>query len=151
MKIIPERGSITYVDDKYFYNASLSVRRNGKRGEYIVNVDLFGKHTIGNNVTIDIIFYEYLHNEFRRSFVEMHFKTCDMIQKDPFVGLIIRKSGLVTCPIPAGKISLKSMSLDVELPSVWPFEKGKGEMIATDNANGKMMIRGELVLTFKQK
>lgn len=50
-----------------------------------------------------------------------------------------------------GKISLKSMSLDVELPSVWPFEKGKGEMIATDNANGKMMIRGELVLTFKQK
>ncbi|KAF9424213.1 hypothetical protein HW555_000606 [Spodoptera exigua] len=151
IKIIPERSSVTYVNDVYFSDVALTVRRNGKRGDYIANLDLNAKYAVGNNVTIDVIFYEFLHNEYRRSFVELHYRACDLILKDAYLGLIIRKAGLVTCPIPVGKLSLKNVTFDIDLPSVWPFEKGKGEMIVTHTAKKEMMVRGEIVLTFKQR
>ncbi|KOB72877.1 Pseudaminic acid synthase, partial [Operophtera brumata] len=35
----------------------------------------------------------YLHNEYRRSFVEMHFKVCDLLEKEVYIGGMFKKLG----------------------------------------------------------
>ncbi|XP_073945794.1 uncharacterized protein [Choristoneura fumiferana] len=155
MQVIPERASVIYYNKSYLYNASASVRRYSRRSTYYLNMEGVTKHTWGNNVTVHLIFYEYLHNEYKRSFVEMHFKGCDMIKNDPYVGgaiaAITARIGL-PCPAPAGFYKLMNITIPAEdFPNVWPFEKCKVEVILEQTPTTDIIAKGAIYATFKQK
>lgn len=49
------------------------------------------------------------------------------------------------------RYSFTNTSLDIEIPSVFPFEKGMVELIVTSDSEKAVMGKLEVVLTFKQK
>ncbi|KAI8435535.1 hypothetical protein MSG28_003831 [Choristoneura fumiferana] len=86
--------------DKYAADLKFYVNRYGRKSKYYIQLEGTLKHVWVNNVTAHLIFFEYLHNEYKRSFVEMHFKFCDMLKTDPYVGQAVAATG-VTCPLAA--------------------------------------------------
>ncbi|KAJ8725265.1 hypothetical protein PYW07_016223 [Mythimna separata] len=144
-----ERAAVTYINKQYFEdNAVFNVRRYKRGGDYYVNAFLQIKVVLNNTIMMHVVFYEYLHNEFRRSFPEAHFHICDLIHKDPYMGAVLRAAGMRTCPLQPGVYDLRNMSFhQVNFPSVWPFEKGMCEFTIKDS-NDLMMAQANLVLTF---
>ncbi|KAL4719755.1 hypothetical protein ACJJTC_013315 [Scirpophaga incertulas] len=96
--MIPERANITYLSPKYVKDAQLYITRFGRRSPYYLNIKGTTIRPWNNNVTLNFLFYEYLHNEYKRSFVEVHFKFCDMMNSDPYIGGMLLKHG-IKCPL----------------------------------------------------
>ncbi|CAH0669159.1 unnamed protein product [Spodoptera exigua] len=152
LRIIPERTDIvfynkTYVEDTPTFN----VRRNARKGDYVVNLKFETKVKFGNEVLVDIVFYQFLNNEFKRSFPEMHYKLCDLINEDPYIGDSIREAGLKSCPIVPGKYALMNIGFNRIIPSVWPFEKGMVEFTISLTDPKAIIGKGQLVTTFKEE
>ncbi|KOB68211.1 Uncharacterized protein OBRU01_18652 [Operophtera brumata] len=106
LKVVPDRVIVLYLDKEVFGHSK------------------FYAH---------LIFYEYLHNEYRRSFVEMHFNVCDLLQKEAYIGGMFKKIG-VTCPI-FGEYRLMNMTIPTEnFPYVVPFEKTRVDIIVNATA-----------------
>ncbi|GBP57527.1 hypothetical protein EVAR_103125_1 [Eumeta japonica] len=103
LEVIPERPAITYLDNFYLEWGNLTVKRYGRRSRYYVNLEGKTKHAWGNNITVQLIFYELLSNEYRRSFIEYRTRACDFLRDEPYIGHLLAKSGLKgrTCPFPA--------------------------------------------------
>ncbi|XP_053608962.1 uncharacterized protein LOC128674467 [Plodia interpunctella] len=153
LQIIPERSEVYYVNEVYVTNVTLNVRKLGRRGATIVNLYFTLLYEVGNNVTVDIIFYEYLHNEYKRSFVEMHFQVCNMYQEDIYVGMALRNAGLKECPLKPGSYAFANMTIpNVEkFPYVWPFEKAKVTAIISNPKTGVTIAKGSITILFKNK
>ncbi|KAL0879060.1 hypothetical protein ABMA27_004025 [Loxostege sticticalis] len=130
--IIFERASVDYVNENYVTGAKMNVRRYGRKSDYYVNLEGTIKHTWGNNISFHAILYEYLHNEYKRTFVEFYFKEgCKMLDSDPYVGKAVANTGL-KCPVPPGYYLLANMSIPFEdFPYVWPFERARGVGVVT--------------------
>lgn len=47
---------------------------------------------------------EFLHNEYRRTFIEMHTRICDMLSKDAYIGGMLVNAGIDKCPVPVVSI-----------------------------------------------
>ncbi|KAL0879053.1 hypothetical protein ABMA27_004018 [Loxostege sticticalis] len=125
--MIPERATVDYINEDYMSGVKVTVRRYGRNSGYYVNIDGTTKHMWGNNISFHVVLYEYLHNEYKRTFVEFHFKRlCDMFKFDPYLGQAVVKTGL-KCPVPAGTYHLGNMSIPCEnFPYIWPFERARG-------------------------
>ncbi|XP_047023714.1 uncharacterized protein LOC124632793 [Helicoverpa zea] len=150
LKAIPERAEIVFYNSSIIEdNPTFNVRRYSRKGEYVINLVFVSTAVMDNAVSVDIIFYEYLHNEYRRSFPEMHFKLCDLINSDPYVGKTMRDAGLSSCPILPGKHAITNMTFNHIIPSVWPFERGMTEFIIKHTNTSRVAV-GKLFLKFKQ-
>ncbi|KAI8432093.1 hypothetical protein MSG28_004598 [Choristoneura fumiferana] len=129
---IPERTLVSYVNEKYAYNGSANIRRYDRKSPYYYNIQAGIRHTWGNNITVHMLFFEYQHNQYRRSFVELHLKLCDMLQRDPYFGKIfsmVLAKYKIACPVPAGMYVFRNITLPSEgIPNILPFEKGKVEV-----------------------
>ncbi|XP_063832547.1 uncharacterized protein LOC135081688 isoform X2 [Ostrinia nubilalis] len=152
LQIIPERASVVYANEKYVANASAFVTRYGRNSPYYMNIIGVNKHTWGNNVTINLVLHEYLHNEYRRSFVEFHFKLCDMINSDPYVGAMVANVG-ITCPVPPKLQRLVNMTVPstVNFKFKWPFKKCMAQVEFALTSTGESMAMGNFYLTFADK
>ncbi|CAG9793185.1 unnamed protein product [Diatraea saccharalis] len=125
--LVPERGNVTSWSDKYLYYARGYVTRTSRKSPYYINVEGKTKHTWGNNVTAHLIFYEYLHNEYRRTFIEAHLRGCDVVNKDPFIGQLLRDRGY-SCPHPPADFHLLNITVPMDaFRYTIPFEKFRVE------------------------
>lgn len=51
---------------------------------------------------VDIVFYKSSGNTYKRTFFELHYKLCDLLNKDTFLGSSIKKGTFKgPCPFPA--------------------------------------------------
>ncbi|KAI5638964.1 hypothetical protein NE865_08416 [Phthorimaea operculella] len=138
----------------FFTDGYASVRKLGRRGVYALNLNFTSLRTVENNVSINIVFYEYLHNEFKRSFVEMKFKYCDFVTKDPLFSPMAKRSGL-PCPIYPGfhafyNISMASIPAVEHMKYKWPFKRAKLNFIFATIPEKVKMAEGDLIVSFKQ-
>ncbi|XP_028166126.1 uncharacterized protein LOC114356930 [Ostrinia furnacalis] len=101
---------------------------------------------------INLVLHEYLHNEYRRSFVEFHFKLCDMINSDPYVGAMVANVG-ITCPVPPKLQHLVNMTVPstVNFKFKWPFKKCMAQVEFALTSTGESMAMGNFYLTFADK
>ncbi|XP_050561589.1 uncharacterized protein LOC126912622 [Spodoptera frugiperda] len=151
LRIIPERTDIVYYNKTYIEDTpTFNVRRSARKGDYVVNLKFETKVTFGNEVLVDIVFYQFLNNEFKRSFPEMHSKLCDLINDDPYIGDSVREAGLKTCPIVPGKYALMNIGFNRMIPSVWPFEKGMVEFTIRLDDPKAIIGKGQLITTFRE-
>ncbi|KAJ8725389.1 hypothetical protein PYW08_003572 [Mythimna loreyi] len=152
MEVIPERANVVYMNPKYVYtNATVNVRRYGRKSRYYINVEGVTKHTWTNNMTFTLVVTQLLHNEYRPSFVELKYKLCDLINKEPFVGECLKHVGVV-CPLPAGYHNIMNITANTEnFPSVFPFEHGRIEVLLSLTDTKEHAFMFHIVATFKQK
>ncbi|GBP26819.1 hypothetical protein EVAR_81184_1 [Eumeta japonica] len=101
LEMMLERPNVTFANLEYVERVNLTVVRYSRRSPYYINLDAATKHTWGNNVTINLVFYEFLSNEYRRSFVEFHFPLCKLIDQEEYIGgLLARGLAEKKCPYP---------------------------------------------------
>ncbi|XP_073962948.1 uncharacterized protein [Choristoneura fumiferana] len=122
-----EALNLTYWNPKYYRDCNATAKRFG-RNDPIHYIHIHGETLVplGNNVLVDVFVHEFLSNEYRRSFVEMHYKLCDLLLRDNVFGQYINKDLPKTCPIPKGVYHLTNMSIpDLPLLKTFPFQKGR--------------------------
>ncbi|XP_035436901.1 uncharacterized protein LOC118267182 isoform X1 [Spodoptera frugiperda] len=150
MQVIPERANVTFSNPKYVANLTLNIRRYSRKSAYYINLMGINKQTWTNNITVDIRINQYLHNEYRPSFVGGQMKYCDLINKEPFIGGALKNSGLI-CPLPVGYHSVMNITAPTEnFPNVFPFEKGRIDFVVTLSSTGEGVLNAFLEVRFKQ-
>ncbi|KAL0818675.1 hypothetical protein ABMA28_008026 [Loxostege sticticalis] len=151
LQIITERATLEYANEKYVENVSVFITRYGRRSPYYMNILGRNKHTWTNNVTINVVFFEYLHNEYRRSFVELHFRLCDMLNSDPYVGAMVAKAG-ITCPAYSKMQYLVNMTVPTaDFKYLVPFKKAMAELEFTITKTGESIAKARFYVTFVDK
>ncbi|GBP24101.1 hypothetical protein EVAR_27325_1 [Eumeta japonica] len=109
LEVIPERPSVKYINPEYVKWGNFTIIRYGRRSLYYLNIEGHIKHSWGNNVTVEFLFFERMSNEYRPSFVQWKWKMCDGVLNDPYIGRILSRGGLAnkTCPYPAPEHGLE--------------------------------------------
>ncbi|KAI8439118.1 hypothetical protein MSG28_012976 [Choristoneura fumiferana] len=100
--ILTEHAVITHLNSSYVCYTNFTSKRHGRRSPmYYVDIHYRSLVPFDNTFKADFYFYEFLSNEYRRGFVEMHFKWCDLIHKDPFFGAAMNQGKFRRpCPFP---------------------------------------------------
>ncbi|XP_047994536.1 uncharacterized protein LOC125232799 [Leguminivora glycinivorella] len=152
--IIPERTEVEYANEKYLYNLSTRVVRYGRRSAYYYNLVAGLRHTFGNNITINLLFYEGQNNQYKRSLVEIKLKLCDLFQRDQYFGKmfsqILRKHGK-SCPFPPGLYEFLNTTLPSEkFPNILLFEKGKIELVFNQLPTQDLVAKISTIFTIKR-
>ncbi|XP_022820253.1 uncharacterized protein LOC111352125 isoform X1 [Spodoptera litura] len=112
---------------------------------------LFKHLPINICLQVDIEINQYLHNEYRPSFITHHYKFCDLVNKDAFIGGAIRNAGVV-CPLPAGYHGIMNITAPTEhFPNVFPFEKGRLDFVVSLTNTGEVICKLYVEVRFKQK
>ncbi|KAL4705178.1 hypothetical protein ACJJTC_018424, partial [Scirpophaga incertulas] len=151
--ISTEHPSVLYYNPKYFAYANLTSQRYGRTNPfYYVGFHYENLVPMSNNLTVHFYFLEYLSNVYKRSFVEMHFKFCDLIHKDNFFGAPMRQGKLLgSCPYPPGKYNLYNMSIDIRvIPPGFPFTKGRIFANLTGTHNKDLWGNGYIDMEVKE-
>ncbi|XP_059057816.1 uncharacterized protein LOC131851343 [Achroia grisella] len=146
-----EHPNITYWDTNYFEYVNVSSRRHSRKDPFYY-VDIHAKTvvTIGNNFTGNFYFYEFLSNQYKRGFVEMHFKFCDLVLNNKFFGAAMKKN-IKTCPLPVGEHHLYNMTIPIEqVPRGFPFTKGRIYVNGTVTDTNKVVVAGYIDLELKE-
>ncbi|KAF9822396.1 hypothetical protein SFRURICE_017671 [Spodoptera frugiperda] len=161
MQVIPERSNVTFSNPKYVANVTLNIRRYSRKSAYYINLMGINKQTWTNNITVDVKINQYLHNEYRPSFVGGQMKFCDLINKEPFIGGALKIAGLA-CPLPAifsvlypqgyhAVMNITAPPATENFPYVFPFEKGRIDFVVTLSSTGEPVLKAFLEVRFKQK
>lgn len=150
MEVIPERANVTFANPRYT-NLTINIRRYSRRSRYYINLMGTTSHVWNNNVTVDIVINQYLHNEYRPSFITHHYKFCDLVNKDQFIGGAIKNAGVV-CPLPAGYHAVMNITAPTEhFPNVFPFQKGRLDFVVSLTNTYEAILKLYVEVTFKQK
>ncbi|XP_059057809.1 uncharacterized protein LOC131851336 [Achroia grisella] len=126
-----EHPRILYYDRNIVEYANLTSRRVSRKDPfYYVDFNARTLTSLGNNVTVNFYFFEFLTNVYKRGFIEMHFRGCDFINKDSFFAGALRRQAnssiLAQCPYPKGNYHFHNMSIPLsQVPRGFPFTKGR--------------------------
>ncbi|XP_052750488.1 uncharacterized protein LOC116413596 [Galleria mellonella] len=148
IRIIPEKAEINYFNPKFMSDVDMNVTSLAK-GVYAINIHGDTKQTWANNVTLDVVVYELQGKEYKPTFIEFHFRLCDLINDDPHIGKLLSSAGF-TCPLLPGKYSFKNIAIpNDDIPYPLPFQRAKGVGTVVHNPTGVVMANGSMYLHFK--
>ncbi|XP_045785519.1 uncharacterized protein LOC123881036 [Maniola jurtina] len=149
VQFVPERVKVVYMNEKYFYNYTWAVKRYSRNSGYFINIEATIKKEWNNNVTFNLIFNEFLHNEYRRSFVELHYKFCDLLKYEKFIGHRVLEYG-IKCPLVADTYRFINLTIPLEeFPSVFPYERARIDIEYSITNTSESMSKVYLYCTFK--
>ncbi|KAG6454206.1 uncharacterized protein LOC115446112 [Manduca sexta] len=149
-EVVPERIELAFTHPDHIVNASAMVKRYGRRSPYYITGKGILKQTWNNNVTVHVDTHEHLHNEYRLSFMTIHEKLCDLMNKDILMGNILRRLGFV-CPVQPGVVELKNSTFKWDnFPYKLPFSKAMANMTARKTASNELLMWVKLYFTIKQ-
>ncbi|XP_038215334.1 uncharacterized protein LOC119834887 [Zerene cesonia] len=118
-----ERVQITHVDDIYISNVSAIVRRYSRKSKPALNIYASVLRTWDNRISADISVEEFLHNEYRPTFVVLKFKVCDLFASPFFT---FRKEHGLECPLQPKFYEVTNITINSNtLPSVFPMDQGR--------------------------
>ncbi|XP_059057815.1 uncharacterized protein LOC131851342 [Achroia grisella] len=122
-----EHPKIYYLDTNHIEYANVTARRHGRKDPfYYVDIHARTHVALGNNYTAHFYFFEFLSNQYKRGFIEMHFRYCDLILNNKFFGAAMKKNLPAICPFPKGEYHLYNMTIPIEeVPRVFPFTRGR--------------------------
>ncbi|XP_047505141.1 uncharacterized protein LOC125049747 [Pieris napi] len=92
-----ERSEIEYCNESYIKNLKLAIRKHSRAAKRTLNISAKLLKTLGNNVTVKMSMEEFLHNEYRPTFIHLEFKWCEMLES-PYMRL--KEKYGIPCPTP---------------------------------------------------
>ncbi|KAI5645296.1 hypothetical protein NE865_02844 [Phthorimaea operculella] len=120
-----EYPQITHLNPKIISYANSSVRRYSRKDPvYYYELHANVLVPLDNKFSYQFYFYkEWMPNVYKPTFLEMHYKHCDLLEKDKLFGRTMRQGKLSgPCPHPPGEYHLYNMSVpSAELPESFPF------------------------------
>ncbi|GBP26820.1 hypothetical protein EVAR_81185_1 [Eumeta japonica] len=151
LEMIAERPNVTFVNLEYLEWLHFTVVRYGRRSPYYINLEAATKHVWGNNVTINLVFYEFLSNEYRRSFVEFHFPLCKLIDQEEYIGgLLARGLAGKKCPYPPDEYRLRNLTAPrSKMNVVWPFSRARIDFYLLTRPSNDTITTGYVFVTIK--
>ncbi|XP_059057814.1 uncharacterized protein LOC131851341 [Achroia grisella] len=146
-----ERPGIIFFDSEYVRYVNITSQRYSRKDPfYYVNIHLDTIVPIGNNFMLHFYFYEFLTNQYKRGFIEMHKPFCDLIHKDTFFGAAMKKYFPPSCPVPKGSYHMYNMTIPIEqVPKGFPFTKGRIYCNVTENGTNKIVLSGYIDMELK--
>ncbi|XP_013166414.1 PREDICTED: uncharacterized protein LOC106116901 [Papilio xuthus] len=148
-----ERPVVLNYNKKYvtFFNASA---RRYSRGDpkYYISGHGESRVPLDNRILLDIHFYKSSGNTYKRTFFELHYKLCDLINKDTFLGSSIKRGSFKgTCPFPSGSYHVENITIPIEsVPASLPLKKGR-ICVNVSYVTGDNMGSGYIDLEIKEK
>ncbi|XP_023943404.2 uncharacterized protein LOC112049657 [Bicyclus anynana] len=146
-----ERPIIQMIDRSYLPAAAFKSKLLSRRDPvHYVTVNFTIVNPLNNSYLISFYFYQLLSNVYKRSFVELHFKICDLLEKDEILGDALRQGYLnvpraerllptLKCPLPPGSYSLLNMRFRLSaLVETFPFQEGR-VMFNVSEPRGKLI------------
>ncbi|CAK1552658.1 unnamed protein product [Leptosia nina] len=146
VEFVMERVEIESINDKYLKNVTATVRKYSRRGNAYFNLCGENLHPWTNNVTISIKFQEFLHNEYRPSFIELNYKWCDFLES-PFLNL--RKAFGLVCPFVPKYYAVNNISIFTGNIPNFPMKRGRVYIIVGLTEKRETFGSGYLYATFK--
>ncbi|RVE43163.1 hypothetical protein evm_012180 [Chilo suppressalis] len=149
--VVPERTNVTEWSDKYLHYVRVYITRTNRKSPYFINIEAHLKQSWTNNVTVNFVYYEYLHNEYRRSFVEIHAQVCNFLNKDVFLGKMFKNLGF-SCPVKAGPYRISNMTVPMQdFKYQFPFQKFRAYIDIIHTTTKDVMCKGYIDASFKHK
>ncbi|XP_045779579.1 uncharacterized protein LOC123877117 [Maniola jurtina] len=140
-----ERPQVTWFDKEYYSSVIFKSRRLSRNDPvHYVTVNYTSLKVMNNNFTVSLYFYQLLSNVYKRSFVDIHLKFCDLWEKDEIVGDAFRSGyyrvpekervlSVLKCPGPPGFYSYLNMKFRLTaLMDTFPFQEGRVYVNVTD-------------------
>ncbi|KAJ8712089.1 hypothetical protein PYW07_004931 [Mythimna separata] len=130
--IATERPRVLFINQKFVRNVSIISRRYSRDDPiYYINLYVHPLVHTGNNVSIDIYFYEFQANRYHRTYVELHAKMCDFIETSTLFGDTLKKAlasqfDQKKCPFPPGPRLFANLTIPVKsIPDSFPYRQGR--------------------------
>ncbi|KAF9793548.1 hypothetical protein SFRURICE_005992 [Spodoptera frugiperda] len=126
--IATERPMVVYFNKKFINNVSVaSRRRNRDDPVYYINFYIDILMPLGNNVSVDVFFYELQNGRYHRTFVEIHSKLCDFIEAGTLFGESLKKAiKNHPCPFQPGQLNLSNLTIPLQnIPKNFPYKQGR--------------------------
>ncbi|CAH0589266.1 unnamed protein product [Chrysodeixis includens] len=146
-----EHPVVTFIDTTVFEYFNLTNHRKNRHDpRYYVGINTKTVVVVGNNLKLDFYFYQYLTNGYRPSFIEMHFKFCELVA-DSFIGPTLKRAFKNrTCPYPPGVYDLEDLSL-AYVPKGFPFTKGRiiANLTYTERGSSRYVGHGYIDIELK--
>ncbi|XP_039760367.1 uncharacterized protein LOC120633995 [Pararge aegeria] len=133
-----ERPQVLFFDKEYYSSVIFKSKLINRRDPiHYVTVNYTSKKVMNNDFEVSLYFYQLLSNVYKRSFVEIHYKLCDVLLKDPIVGEAFREGyyrvpekermlSVLKCPFPPGLYSYIDMRISLAaLVDTFPFQEGR--------------------------
>ncbi|CAG4906879.1 unnamed protein product [Colias eurytheme] len=148
-EMIIQKAEIIKYDEKYVKNPTLQVMQYSRRRKPVLNFGAITMHLWDNNVTIDMIYEEFIKNEYKPSFVGLRFKLCDFIESPYFN---IKKTYGYVCPLQPGEVRITNMTVNSEhFPNLFPYVKGRVIVSFNVKAVNVTMVTSHFYVLFKEK
>ncbi|XP_045779578.1 uncharacterized protein LOC123877116 [Maniola jurtina] len=148
-----EHPRVTWIDKEYFLNAAFKSRLRSRSDPiHYVTLNYTSVKVMDNNFTVSLYFYQLLSNVYKRSFVDIHMKFCDLMEKDEIIGDALRSGyyrvpekervmSVWKCPAPPGLYSYINMRFRLTaLVDTFPFQEGRVYVNVTDR--GRLTANG---------
>ncbi|XP_014361423.2 uncharacterized protein LOC106713211 [Papilio machaon] len=101
---------------------------------------------------LDIHFYKASGNTYKRTFFELHYRLCDLLNKDTFLGSSMKRGSFKgNCPFPSGKYHVENITIPIEnVPASLPLKKGR-ICVNITYVTGDKMGSGYIDIEIKEK
>ncbi|XP_075992891.1 uncharacterized protein LOC142987837 [Anticarsia gemmatalis] len=150
MIVIMERANVTTMNHKYIVSGGVNIRRHGRNSPYYLNIYGVNVKPLDNTLMVSALFSQFLHNEYRRSFIEFHCRFCELINDEPFIGGMLKNGGLV-CPLLPGEHYFMNLTVPTtDFKYVFPFEKGRVDFTLSVTATKEVVLQVFVEASFKQ-
>ncbi|XP_013140762.1 PREDICTED: uncharacterized protein LOC106105082 [Papilio polytes] len=148
-----ERPVVLYYNKKFVSFFNTTARRYSRDDpKYYISGHGDCMVPLDNRILVDIVFYKSSGNTYKRTFFELHYKLCDLLNKDTFLGSSIKKGTFKgPCPFPAGTYHVENVTIPIEnVPVSLPLKKGR-ICVNTTYVTGESMGSGYIDIEIKEK
>ncbi|XP_045485241.1 uncharacterized protein LOC123689408 [Pieris rapae] len=149
LELVMERCELDFVNATYFKELKFTVRKYSRGGKRYLNAFGIILKTLRKNMMVTVTLEEYLHNEYRPTFIYFDFKWCDLIES-PFMRLK-EKYGL-PCPTTPMEYNVPNITIYTELlPEAFPIRQGRIRIRAYETNPPIGIASGYLYASFIKK
>ncbi|CAF4843596.1 unnamed protein product [Pieris macdunnoughi] len=144
-----ERCELDVVNASFFKELKFTVRKYSRTGKRYLNAYAALVKPLRKNMMVTITFEEYLHNEYRPTFIHFDFKWCDLLES-PF--MLLKERYGIPCPTTPMEYTIPNITIYTEtLPEAFPIRQGRIHIRAYEASPKIAIASGYLYASFTKK
>ncbi|CAH3882927.1 unnamed protein product [Pieris brassicae] len=149
LEMVMERFELDVVNASYFKELKFTVRKYSRTSKRYLNAYAIIVKPLGKNMMVTATFEEYLHNEYKPTFIHLDFKWCDLLESSY---MRLKERYGIPCPTIPMEYNVPNMTIYTELfPETFPIRQGRIRIRAYEASPPIAIASGYLYATFTKK